>query len=73
MLECEPMHICDSNPKELIRNFMRELERCGENIQALVRAEFTAEDFILIPGKQQPAIVECCDQVPVLGFQLRAL
>jgi len=29
-LEREPTHICDANPKELIRKFMEELERRGK-------------------------------------------
>jgi len=67
-IKCEPTHICSGNPKQLIRKFMEELERCGRNIRAVVRVEFMAEDIDLVPGKQQRATVEWCDQVPVLGF-----
>lgn len=31
-LERDPMHICDTNKKELIKKFMAELERHGANI-----------------------------------------
>ena len=64
----QALHICDFNPKELIQKFTGELERRRKNIWALVRTEFMPEDIILIPGKQQRAIVQWCDQVPVLGF-----
>ena len=47
---------------------MEELGKRGENIRAVVRAEFMPGDIGLIPGKQQRAVVEWCDQVPVLGF-----
>ena len=30
MLEREPTHICDHDPKQLIIRFMKELERRGE-------------------------------------------
>ena len=60
-LEREPTHICDANPKELIRKFMEELERRGKNIRAVVRAEFMPGDINLILGKQQRAIVEWCN------------
>ena len=33
-----------------------------------VREEFMPEDIHLFTGKQRRAAVECCDQVPVLGF-----
>ena len=67
-LEREPTHVCNANPKELILKFVKGLERRGKNIRAEVRAEFMPEDIGLIPGKQWRAIVEWCDQVPVLGF-----
>ena len=67
-LEGEPTHICDPGPKALIRKFMEELERRGKNIRAVVRQEFMPEDTYLFTGKQRRAVVEWCDQVPVLGF-----
>jgi len=48
--------------------FMEDLERCRKNIWALVTVEFMPEDIDLVPGKQQKAIVEWCNQVPVLSF-----
>ena len=67
-LEREPTHICDPDPKELIRRFMEELKRRGRNIRALVRQEFMPKDMHLFPRKHRSALMEWCDQVPVLGF-----
>lgn len=61
-LEREPTHICDPNPKELIRKFMEELERRGKKIRAKrVRSRFMPEDIDLVPGKKRRTIVEWCD------------
>ncbi|KAL9989202.1 hypothetical protein ACROYT_G003726 [Oculina patagonica] len=68
-LEREHTHICERDPAELVRKFMKELERRGKNIRALVREESMPEDIInLLPKAQQRKIEEWCDQVPVLGF-----
>ncbi|KAL9982461.1 hypothetical protein ACROYT_G004507 [Oculina patagonica] len=67
-LEREPTHICERDPAELVRKFMKELERRGKNIRARVRAEFMPEDINLLLKAQQRNIEEWCDQVPVLGF-----
>jgi len=32
-LERKPTHICERDPAELVGKFMKELERCGKNIQ----------------------------------------
>ena len=67
MLEREPTHICDSDPRQLIIRFMEELERWGENIRAEVRREFMpGEKFLTLA--QRKKLVEWCDQVPVFGF-----
>lgn len=50
-------HICDPNPKELIQKFNEELERPGKNVRAMFRADV-----------MRRWMVECCDQVPLLGF-----
>lgn len=68
MVEREPTHICDHNPKELIQRFMEELERRRRNIRAAVRARFMPEDIFLLPVKKHRLLVEWCDQVLVLGF-----
>lgn len=34
-----------------------------------MREEFIPEDIHLFTGKRHKVIVECCDQVPVLGFK----
>ena len=67
-LERKPTHICDPDAKELIRKFMEELKRRGENIRAEVRREFMPNDIHLFTRKRLRAMTEWCDQVPVLGF-----
>ena len=61
-------HICEKDPAELIRKFMKELERRGKNIRTKVRDEFMPADVNLLPKDQRKKIEEWCDQVPVLGF-----
>ena len=72
-LEREPTHICERDPKELVRKFMAELERRGKNIRAKVREEFMPADVDLLQKDQRKKIEEWCDQVPTLGFQLGQL
>ena len=67
-LEREPTHICDPDPKELIRRFMEELKRRGRNIRDLVRQGFMPKDMHLFTRKHRGELMEWCDQVPVLGF-----
>ena len=67
-LEREPTHICDTDAKELIRKFMEELKRRGINIRASVSREFMPKDLHLFTRKRLRAMIEWCDQVPVLGF-----
>jgi len=67
-LEREPTNICERNPVELVRKFLKELERREKIIQDLVRAEFVPEDMHLLPKDQQQKINEWCNQVPVVGF-----
>ena len=67
-LEREPTHICERDPKELVRKFMAELERRGKNIRKKVRAEFMPADVNLVLKDQRKKIEEWCDQVPTLGF-----
>ena len=67
-LEREPTHICDRDPAELVRKFMKELERRGKNFRTQVRAEFMPADANLLPKAQRQKIEEWCDQVPVTGF-----
>ena len=61
-------HICEKDPAELIRKFMKELERRGKNIRTKVRDEFMPADVNLLPKDQRKKIEEWCDQVPTLGF-----
>ena len=67
-LERELTHVCDADPKELIWNFMEELNRRGRNIRVLVRQEFMPKDMHLFTRKHRNALMEWCDQVPVPGF-----
>ena len=53
---------------DLVRKFLKELERREENIQDQVRAEFVPEDMHLLTKDQQQKINEWCNQVPVVGF-----
>jgi len=67
-LEREPTHICERNPVELVRKFLKELERREKTIQDQVRAEFVPEDMHLLTKNQHQKINEWCNQVPVVGF-----
>jgi len=67
-LEREPTHICKRNPVELVRKFLKELERCEKKIQDQVRTEFVPEDMHLLTKDQQQKISEWCNQVPVVSF-----
>ena len=64
----KPDPICERDPAELVRKFMKELERRVKNIQDQVHAEFIPEDVHLLPKEQREKIREWCDQVPTLGF-----
>jgi len=67
-LEREPTHICERDPDQLVRRFVKELERRGKRIRRKVREEFAPKDILLLPKKQIEQINEWCNQVPVLGF-----
>ena len=60
--------IIANNDQWLVRKFMEELERRGKNIQTKVRAACVPDDVKMLPKVQRIKIEECCDQVPVLGF-----
>ena len=47
---------------------MEELMRRGKNIRASVKREYMPEDMHLFTRKQRRAVIEWCDQVPVLSF-----
>ena len=63
-LQREPTHICERNPVELVRKFLKDLERREKNIQDQVRAEFVPEDMHLLTKDQQQKINEWCKQAP---------
>ena len=47
--------------------------RAGEalnNVRVLVREEFMPQDIYLFTGKRRLALMELCDQVPVLRFKV---
>ena len=67
-LEREPTHICERDPAVLVKKFMEELERREENIREQVRAAFKPDDINMLTKTQRFKIEECCNQVPVLGF-----
>ena len=67
-LEREPTHLCERKPEELIRKFMKELERRANNIRKTVRAEVLPADMYLLSKAQKEKMNEWCNQVPVLGF-----
>ena len=67
----KPTHICEKDLVELVRKFMEELKRRGENIRTKVRAAFMPDDLRMLPKVQRIKIEEWCDQVPVLGFNSR--
>ena len=64
-LERVPKHICDPNPKELIRAEI--YGRAGE-ARNKIRAEFMPENIHLFTAKRCVAIVDWYDQLPDLGF-----
>ena len=53
---------------ELVRKFLKDLERREKNIQDQVRAEFVPKDMHLLPKEQKQKINEWCNQVPVVSF-----
>ena len=61
-------HLCDFDPKRLVRRLVEELERQGGKIRVCVRDEFAPEDLGLLLGKQRRKLEGWCDQVPLLGF-----
>jgi hypothetical protein len=66
--ETETTHLQNTDPKQLIRDFMNEIERRAEIIREKVRDEFMPEDINLLPLRQREFITSWCDQVTVLGF-----
>jgi len=67
-LDPNPTHICCREPKQLLLQFMEELDRRGAQIRRAVRADYLPDDLGTLPKKQRTKIEEWCDQVPVWGF-----
>ena len=67
-LEKDPTHIVEKNPDELIRKFMKELERRGRNRRKKVREELVPNGIGLLPKVTAKNINQWCNQVPVMGF-----
>jgi len=57
-LDREPTHIREKYPAELVRKFMEELERRGENIRTKVRAAFMPGEVKMLPKAQHIKIEE---------------
>ncbi|KAK3713577.1 hypothetical protein QZH41_007688, partial [Actinostola sp. cb2023] len=66
-LDPNPTHICCREPKQLLLQFMEELDRRGAQIRRAVRADYLPDDLGTLPKKQRTKIEEWCDQVPVWG------
>ena len=58
----------DSNPKEMIQQFVDELLRRRENIVNSVTSQYLLDDLEMLPERQQNLISTWCNQVPVVGF-----
>jgi len=72
-LERKPTHICERDPAELVRKFMKELERCGKNIQDQVRTEFVPEDVHLLPKEWREKNLRMVRPGTNIGVQLGQL
>ena len=68
-LSGEPVYLVNSNPDELIKNFMQVLERKRKAIVEVVEREKPyPSDFEMLPVKVQEQWKQWVEQVPVFGF-----
>ena len=67
-LDPVPEHLCNRDPKLLIEEFMKALQRRATQIREDVRHQFLPDSIEFLPKKRRYPIEEWCDQVPVLGF-----
>ena len=61
-------HICDKNPKSLIKKVKEELDRRGAQISSAMRSKYFQDDINCLLTKQRSQIENWCDQIPVLGY-----
>ena len=64
----KPTCFVNNNPKELIKDFVKDLDRRHKDIVKKVREDYTLTDEDSIPKKVKELYEEWCNQVPVLGF-----
>jgi len=66
-LETAQTFLCNGDPKELINQFVCELERRQHNIQNSM-SEYLPPDRDTLPQQVRQRIISWCNQVPVVGF-----
>ena len=67
-LSKKPTCFVNNNPEELIKDFVKDLERRQKDIVKKVREDYSLPDEDSIPKKVKEMHEEWCNQVPVLGF-----
>ena len=66
--EKEPTFIINSNPDDLVKEFVENLEKRSKKIVEKVKKEYPLPDQDSIPKKVLEEYEKWCNQVPVLGF-----
>ena len=67
-LNRKPEHICSKAPEELVQKFWETVVRRGDVLREDIKQKCFPTDFEMLPKKQQLAINEWCNQIPVVGF-----
>ena len=67
-LNRKPEHVCSKAPEELVQKFWETVVRRGEVLREDIKQKYFPTDFEMLPKKQQLAINEWCNQIPVVGF-----
>jgi len=67
-LNRQPTHLCEREPKVLIKIFMNELQSRASHLRAAVKPQYLPVDVDMLPKKQQQNLLDWCTQVKVLGF-----
>ena len=70
-LEREPTDICETDQAELVRKFVKELERRAGNIRKKLLATWMPADTKVLQKNNRAKIEEWCHKVPILGFNSR--
>jgi len=68
-LNRKPEHVCWKAPEELVQKFWETVVRRGEVLREDSKQKYFPSDFEVLPKKQQLAIYEWCNQIPVVGFK----